>query len=253
MKAVIRGDWHASKHDSRALFNREQNEIDVLYIEGRSDIIDIEDRGAPYVLFLIGYFSLELLYSFVSWAYRHLPGDIDIHERAESMGWRVEDEIDVEIHDMFDETAESTTWRLFVLEVTLVGFAFMWAAAGEPSFGIPPGVLSSFLLLLLPFGYFGFLLLLGIDTPHYRDKEMADYIITDAEASDAQSVLVFVGDQHVSKIADILEEEGWNVSRERSSHPISRFSRFVWKLTGVPIFKIRRWISDIGQRFARVK
>lgn len=73
MKAVIRGDWHASKHDSRALFDREQNEIDVLYIEGRGDIIDIEDRGAPYVLFLIGYFSLELLYSFVSWAYRYLP------------------------------------------------------------------------------------------------------------------------------------------------------------------------------------
>lgn len=232
MKAVIRGDFHASKRDSRALFDRDHDAYDVLYIEGRGDTIDTEGPGAPFYLFLMGAFSFRLLYSLVDWVYQYLPGGINIRDRAESVGWEVESNIDADLREMFEETDEVIAQRLLVLTVTLAVFAFVTAATGASSFGIPAGVTSTLLVLLLPSGYFGVLLSIGSDDPYYRDKQMVDSVVGHSESADANSVILFVGDRHVPVLADLLEEAGWDVFPERSTHPIARLYRIVRRLTG---------------------
>lgn len=220
-KAIIQGEFHASNKDAKELLDRDTTESDAIFIEGRGDEIHLES-SASYYLWLIGYLSLELIYTTSRWIRKTLFNDRwEVKQKAESRGLAVEDEIDAELNDVWALADGTTRHRLYYLALLLMLFALIWPFFGEPLFGIPSGVTSVVLTWLIPIGYSAGVIIFCLAADGVRDEIMANSITEISRDEDYQEVLVLCGQEHVEGISKQLEKEGWDVRSCDSKHPLS--------------------------------
>lgn len=221
-KAVVHGDFHASTKDSKNLLDRDTTTIDALVLEGRSDSIQLNEHSVGYFLWLIGYFSLELIYVTSDWARRILPGNgWDAREEAKSRDLVVEDEIDAELHEVWSLAKGPTRRRLYYLSLMLAAFVLINPFLGAPVFGIPEEFTSVLLAWLIPLGYSAGVVILALARDGVRDDIMSESIVELSETKGYDEILVLCGQAHVAGISDRLEEEGWDVERKDSVHLLS--------------------------------
>lgn len=233
-RAVIRGEFHVSNVDRKKLLERDLTDFKALYLEGRSDTIRIHKYTYSYVLYLIGYFSFELIYITKSVIHeRILPfWAFDMEKKARNEGLDVEDEIDLEIDEIYKNINQKTI--RFSLAIFAFAFIFtflrafyeetinfLWITTQIPYWILPLGF-----GILLPIGYSGLLITFGGGGE--RDETMASSIDSKAEYAGHDEILVLVGDKHVEPVGDYLEERGWTVKKERSKHPIPRIQRLLF-------------------------
>jgi len=234
-EAVVRGEFHVSNVDRKALLDRDLSHVQTLYMEGRSDEIKLDRYTNSYMLYLLGYFSLELIYITANIIHtRLLPfWAFDIKAQARQHGLDVNDEIDLEIHEIYENVDDHIVHGS--LAIFIIAFVVtLWRAFYEETIDlvvvttpIPYWLLPLVIGLLLPLGYSGLLITVGDDGE--RDTTMAVSITEQAADHGHEDILVLVGDKHVDPVSDALEAQGWSVTRERSAHPIPRVSRFLWE------------------------
>jgi len=221
-KALVHGDFHASTKDAKSLLNRDTRSTDAVFIEGRSDTIKVENYSAGYILWLIGYLSLELIYATSAWIRRVLPGgDFDVREEARSRGIAVEDEIDAELHEVWS-LAEPTRRRyLYYHSLLVAAYVLTYPLYGSI------GVTLVLLAWLIPLGYSAGVLIFGVAHDGLRDDIMSESVVDIAEREDYEEVLVFCGQSHVEGITEQLLEEGWDVEYQDSTHFLSTLGSWI--------------------------
>jgi hypothetical protein len=228
--AVVRGEVHVSKKDRVNLFNRDLTGTKALYAEGRSDAIQLHKHTNSYFLFLIGYFTLELLYISTTRIQSLLPTEgYDVEEAAHKHGLEFEDETDLEIHEIYDSYDQRLRrWLptmftgLFFLSLLGTFFNETISVFGIAT-GIPYWITPVSMGIFTPLVYSGVLMIL--DGDHDRDTAMAETINSLTETRNHDQILVLVGDKHVIPVSDRLEDNGWSVTRERSTHWLARLRR----------------------------
>lgn len=237
-KALVRGEFHTSSIDRRGLLDRDLTDVQALYIEGRSDTIRLHKRTYSYFLYLIGYFCIELFYLTVAKIHDRfsLSGDYDIVTSARENGLDVQEEIDLEIDEIYDNFSPRAIHYSFIITAAIILISFVDAIFFDLMMGstpIPSWALPFTITLLGPFLFLAFLINIGDDGE--RDEEMANSIeeITAEERHD--SVLVLVGDLHVDPVSDALEKHGWEVERENSTHLIPRLTQTLLNRRKIPI------------------
>lgn len=228
--AVVRGEVHVSKADRVDLFNRDLSSTKALYMEGRSDAIQLSKKTNSYFLFLIGYFTLELLYVSTARIQALLPTKgYDVEQEADKLDIAFEDEIDLEIHEIYESYNQRLRRWLPTILTGLFCLTLIGAFINETisffgiSTGIPYWITPVSMGILTPFAYSGLLMIL--DGDHDRDEEMAGAINSLTETRNHDHILVLVGDKHVTPVSDHLEDYGWNVTREPSIHWLARLRR----------------------------
>lgn len=230
-KAIIRGEAHISNIDRKALLDRDLSDFQAAYFEGRSDTIVMDKYTYSYVLYLIGHLSLELFYITAAKFYNYvLPSPTyDVEQAARDEGLDVRNEIDLEIHEIYENIDHDVLRASLGIMVLLFILSFTGSFYNDTvSFWIVSTPIPSWILPLvsgvfLPFCYSGLTMMIG-DSPE-RDEKMAESIDVLAEKNGHKQVLVLVGDQHVVPISDLLKQRGWEVESERSQHPIPRLIR----------------------------
>lgn len=220
-KAIVQRDFHASNKDAKELLDRDTTTSDAIFIEGRGNDIRLE-RSTSYLLWLIGYLSLEIIYSASNWIRQILFRDSwDIRKAASSRGLTIEDEIDAELNEVWTLAEGPTRRRLYYLVLLLMLFTLVWPFFGESTFGIPAGFISVILAWLLPLGYSAGVVMFCLAVDGVRDDIMTNSIKEISKNEDYREVLVLCGQEHVEGISNQLEEEGWDVDRYDSVHPLS--------------------------------
>ena len=219
-KAIIQGDFHASNKDAKKLLSRDTTATDAIFIEGRGDNIHLQ-RSAAYLLWLIGYLSLEIIYTTSNWIRETLFNDHwEIRGAAISRGLAVEDEIDAELNEVWNLIHETARRQFYYLALLLMLFTLIWPFFGDPVLGIPAGFIAVILAWLIPIGYSAGVIF-RLSSDGVRDEIMSNSISEISENEDYQEVLVLCGQEHVDGISNRLEEEGWEVHSYDSVHPLS--------------------------------
>jgi len=235
-KAVIQGETHILPTDRKSLMDRETDQFQALYCEGRSETISPHHHRNRYNLYVIGVLTLYLLYGTFSHIYSKLPliSGYDIEAQAKDEGLLFDDNIDLEIHEIFDSYNTQT------VNITLVGLIILWTLEFIYSFQvdtisfvipslvsistpIPIWMLPLVFGVLLPFVYFS--LLVSYGNSGDRDEMMARSIIEKCDERDHDSILILVGDKHVEPISEKLDEEGWEIKKQRTNNIIARVKR----------------------------
>ncbi|MFC6865011.1 hypothetical protein ACFQGE_16295 [Halomicroarcula sp. GCM10025817] len=227
-KAIVQGEIHIAQKDSRNLFDRKTEETEVLFVEGRSQTIQLDHSSVGYVLFLIGYLTLELLYQTFNLLDELLPSRNlwDIQDEAERQGLDVHSEIDAELHEMWAWIEGTGEKMLYIVAVIFVSYAIGLVIIDLPTFLIPNKLMPAIVIAGTPFVYSACaVFLIGDDSK--RDEIMSRSIVEYSRQEGYSEVLVLCGDKHAAGISDRLEDRGWKVDMERSSHPLARFTRFV--------------------------
>jgi len=224
-EAVIQGEFHATTKDSKNLLDSATSTTEVVFLEGRSDTILLDESSVGYVLFLIGYLSMEILYKTLDWIRRHLPGEHwDIRKEATSRGMDVEDEIDAELHQTWYLADGLIRKLLYLISMLLVIYLLTNSVWG----GAVPGELTKitavFMAWSIPFVFSAAILLLAIFAKGKRDEIMSESIIDAAEQEDYEDMLILCGQLHAKGIHDRLQEEGWDVEKQDSWFSISKYT-----------------------------
>lgn len=229
-KAIIQGDWHGSQRDARALFDRRTENTDALFVEGRSDVIRLEYYTIGYILFLLGYLSLEVILRTSSWLHGIAPGGEEwaIEDAGRNAGLDVNSEIDAELDEVWELAEGRSRTVCYVITLLLFAFAVLSSMTSSSATGLPGGLASVIIAVSSPF-VFSALIILLLARNDVRDEIMAESIIDSCKNEEYSHVLVLCGDKHVSGISERLREEGWAVDDERSIHPLSSVSRILWK------------------------
>lgn len=222
-KAVVQGEFHASPRDAKNLLDRDTSTADALFIEGRSATIQLDSYTHGYVLFLIGYLTLELIYLTSRWLYSLVPGgEWDVREEATNRGLVIEDEIDAELHEVWSLAEGKTRRRLYYLAVAAIAYAVLNPFIASPSFGIiPVGFTSVIIACLVPLGFSAGVVILSLAREGIRDGIMSESIIETTAAEDYEKILILCGQAHAEGIEEKLEDEGWDVERHDSTHPLT--------------------------------
>ncbi|MCU4716800.1 hypothetical protein [Halapricum hydrolyticum] len=225
--AVVRGEIHVSNTDRKALFNRDLTDYKAVCMEGRSDFIRLHKDTSCYYLYLIGHFTLNILYRSFSVIHSTLSSDAyDVEQEANKHGLDFVDEIDLEIHEIYESYSSHLRKWLAVFIIGLFSFSLVGAFLNDTIIvyridtGIPYWLMTLTMGMLVPFIYSGLLLLLGDGRD--RNEKMATEIDSLAEDKDYDEILVLVGDKHVDPVGDELENYGWEIKRERSDHCLAR-------------------------------
>lgn len=235
-KAVIQGEVHIFPTDRKSLMNRDTDEYQALYQEGRDETITPHHQQNRYHLYLIGALTLYLGYGIISYIYTNLPlnSGFDIEAQAKEAGLDFDDEIDLTIHEIFDSYNTQTVNRLLSGLIILFALLFLNTFASDTisvdvlgiisvSTPIPMWMPTLFFAVLLPFVYFS--LLVSYANSGERDVKMASSIIRKCDERGHDSVLILVGDKHVEPIGEKLEEKGWKVEKERTNNKIAKIKR----------------------------
>jgi hypothetical protein len=220
--AVVRGEVHISNIDRQAMFNRNLNEYEAVYMEGRSDTIQLHKNTSCYYLFLLGYFTLDLGYSLVRpLQSRFGSEEYNVKKEAKDRGLEFDGEIDLEIHEIYESCNPAIRKWLPVVIILIFFCALISAFLGNKK----DVYWFSLLLvaLFIPFLYLG--VSTSVSGDKDREKEMVDNIETKTNSREQNKILILVGDSHVNPISDALEEKGWNVVREYSEHPYPKLKR----------------------------
>lgn len=231
-KAVVRGEVHVTYRDREGLLNRDLEEFQVLYCEGRGDVVKLHKYTICYMSFLIGYFTLEMIYIATSKIHELIPFlGYDMEDEARRKGLEFEDETDLEIHEIYENFSSRHIHGALALFAISFVVTVLYALRRESvelfwmTTPVPSWILPLTMGVLLPFAYSG--ILVGFANTDERDDTMAESIVEDAEENDYSGALVLVGDKHVEAVSDALEEQGWEVKRERSENWLARLSRFI--------------------------
>jgi len=216
-KAVVQGEFHASARDSKRLLDSATPRTEVVFVEGRSDTIQFRYHSVGYVLFLIGYLSMEIFYQTNDWLRRLLPGSKwDLNEEATSRGLVVEDEIDAELDQVWHLADGLIRRILYVLTLLLVSYLLLNSVLG----GLVPGNLTKFTAVFMawgiPFVFSGGVITLAVARKGKRDEIMSKSIIETAEQEDYEDMLILCGQLHAEGIHERLQEEGWDVEKQDS-------------------------------------
>lgn len=229
-KAIIQGDWHASRRDSHTLLDRRTEDTDALSVEGRSDVIQFKYYTMGYILFLLGYLSFEVILRTSDWIHEIVPGgeEWSIEDAGRDAGLYVNSEIDAELDEVWELAEGRNRTALYGATIFIFAYAVWNSVNGDPSMGLPAGLTSVIIAVGSPFVFSGLVIfLLGRDGA--RDEIMAESIINSCEKEGHSEVLVLCGDKHVSGISERLRDEGWSVKDKRSVHPMSKLSRIIWR------------------------
>ncbi|KAB1198117.1 MULTISPECIES: hypothetical protein [Haloferax] len=228
LEAVVQGEFHASPRDAKNLLERDTSTADALFVEGRSATIQLDSYTHGYVLFLLGYLTLELIYLTSDWVYGLIPGcGWDAREEAERRDLVIEDEIDAELHEVWYLAQGETRRRLYYLAVAAVAYALLNPFIGSPVFGmIPVGLSSVIIACLTPLGFSAGVVILAVGGEGIRDDIMSESILETAEDKGYEEILVLCGQGHVEGIEQELEDAGWDVERNDSTHPLT--SAGIW-------------------------
>ena len=222
-KAIVQGEMHASPSDGKNLLRRDTSTANALFIEGRSATILLDSYTHGYILFLLGYLTLELIYLTSDWLREFVPGGgWDVREEAECRGLAIEDEIDAELHEIWTLAEGKIRWILYFLAVTAVAFALLNPFIGSPALGvIPVGLTSVIIACLAPLGYSAGIVILALAREGIRDDIMSKSILETADEEGYEDILVLCGQAHAEGIEQELENAGWDVERIDSTHPLS--------------------------------
>lgn len=121
--AVVRGEVHISDTDRQALFDRDLSNYEAVYMEGRSDTIQLHKNTSRYFLFLLGYFTLDLGYSLVRPLQSKFGSDeYNVKKVARSKGLDFDGEIDLEIHQIYDSYGD--TYKMWLPYLGILPFVF---------------------------------------------------------------------------------------------------------------------------------
>lgn len=208
-KAIIQGDLHVSRRDSRALLDQHTAETDALFVEGRSDTIQLETHAMGYLLFLIGFLIIQSLYRMSDVIYESIPGggEWTIEDDArDEYGLEVYDEIDAELNELWGWVGKGEQVVLYILTTIFGVFVIRYSVIG----GLFHGPVTIFIVVTFPL-IFSALVILRPKRNERREKTMVDSIIDASESEDYEEVLILCGDIHVSSISEKLREEGWEV------------------------------------------
>jgi hypothetical protein len=232
-QAVVRGEIHLSTIDRKALLNRDLGSFDALYRERMPDEFRLQNPTIGYVSFLIGYLSLEFIYLTSSMLRRWICPlwGYDIEAVARQNGLDVRSETDLEFRTLYETVDDEIVYGFLGLFVTLISLTFWVGLAGLSihvpllDVQVPFWILSPITLVLFPPGFFSLVLLFGVNRE--RDEKMSSVIDAESRSLGHDRILVLVGDVHVDRIRIELEALGWEVTTERSSHPIPRLTRLL--------------------------
>lgn len=218
-RAFIQGENHASQSDARRLYEHCTAETDALFVEGRSNTIQLEHHTMGYIIFLIGYLTLEILYRAIELLGNYLPnrGEWSIKTAARGDGLAVNDEIDAELHEIWASLAD---WESLLLRVGAFAFILLAVMHGineSPSILVPERLLPALMVTGTPFLY-TCATVFALGDSGVRDEVMAQAIIEQSTEQNYDEVLVLCGDKHVTGIKQHLESEGWDVEDKRSSY-----------------------------------
>jgi len=230
-KAIIQGEIHISPTDRRSLMKRETNQYQALYCEGRSGRISPHYQQNRYNFYVIGILTLKLFYGIVAYIYTNLfpKSGYDIESQAKDAGLAFDDNIDVEIDEIFDsyntQTVNNTLIGLILLFVLLFWYSFQVDTLNFVivSTSIPFWILPFVYAILLPFVYSS--LLISFANTGDRDEKMAHSIMRKCDERDHDSILILVGEKHVEPIGEMLDDEGWEVEKQRSNNILGRISQ----------------------------
>jgi hypothetical protein len=155
-------------------------------MEGRSDEIKLHRYTNSYILHLLGYFSLELIYITANIIHTRLLPFLafDIKAQARQHGLDVNDNIDLEIHEIYENVDDHIIHAS--LAIFIIAFAVtLWRAFYEETIDlvvvttpVPYWMLPLVVGLLFPLGYSGLLITFGGDGE--RDTTMATSITEQA-------------------------------------------------------------------------
>lgn len=229
--AVVKGEVHISETDRDHLFDRDLSDFQALYTEGRSNAIRLHKSTNSYFLYLIGYFTLELIYVSIRHIRSTLLSKDHLKQRTHSNGLEFENETDLEISEIYEScSVRLRRWTPIIL-ILLFLISLRYAFITETiqfrgiTTGIPHSIIPLILGISLPFIYFSLLIDFSADAD--REDKMPKKINSIADNRDHDQILVLVGDKHVKAVSRELEKLGWNISSERSSHWLARLRRLL--------------------------
>jgi len=248
-QAVVQGEYHTNPDDAKRLL-RNAEDAEILYVEGRSDTIQLESKTFRYAFFLIGYFLLELLYASNSLVEKSRGKGFDIREEAEKMGLDTNSEIDLELHEIFDKSEGALRFASFVVSVltfllgvflTLLNQQTVWLlfVYDGLEIAITYGFIGMIICISSPFVYLSSIIILILPLENIRDKKLASSVTEHATQNGFDNVAVLIGDSHVPGVKEELENNDWLVTTHRSQALSSR----LWRTVG----RFRKYIgSTVG-------
>lgn len=228
-KAIIQGEVHVAQRDYLSLLDRRTPDTEVLFIEGRSDQIELRYASVGYVLFLLGYLTMETVYQLSGLVNRVLPSreTLDTEDGTNLRGLEVDSEIDAELHEMWGLTTTRRRGLMYLALLTMLGFSAFHTIVFPQAAIVPDSLLSTVVAAGTPLLYTA-LGIFGLGNDGQRDQIMAEAINERSAHEDHTEVLVLCGDRHVPGIGERLRSMGWEVDDQRSSHPLARVARRLW-------------------------
>lgn len=227
-KAVVQGEWHIFATDRKSLMDRDTEQYQALYCEGRSGTITPHPLRIRYNLYVIGILTLKICYLFVGYLYSKIPvsSGYEIGKEARCEDLYFDDTIDLETREIFDSYSLRTVNLTLGILLTTFVLQFLYTfiadtfSIGVPGIftvttSIPIWILTLLLGMFLPFVYSS--LLISYANTGARDEKMANTITERCNERDHDSVLVLVGDKHVCPLTEELEKHGWEVDPHRSN------------------------------------
>lgn len=226
-KAIVRGEIHWSSSDAKRLLDRDLDDFEILFIEGRSNKLDLEHNTIPFLTFLIGLLMAYTLHRLVSQIKELTPllFDFNLKREAKEADLAICTNIDLPINEMYSKASKNSIKVYFYLLIVLV-LGLTLLSIGVPAVDLFYGASISNHLITLPAWYpfaaviiapFAFFILMIYRSISYdRDLQMAKSINKDASKYEDPNVLVLVGDLHCNPVADELEKMGWDTKPEPS-------------------------------------
>jgi len=227
-RIVVQGEFHTSPSDARELI-ADNPDAEVLFIEGRSNTIDITDRTVGYAFFLLGYLQIRLLYATVSWLQQKRGTEFDIESEAHDAGLDSYSDIDLELDECYHESVGSPRKLAFGVSLCiLIAGALFPVWNGFISTPLPTSI-GLILFAVTPFLYFYAVIAVILRRENVRDTVIAKSVVQHTRDGQYDSVLLLVGDSHVPGIGSYLNDVGWNVTAHRSQHRLMRLSRWIFE------------------------
>lgn len=214
MKAIVQGEFHASRSDRETLRSRVTEDVDALFVERRADRIGPDGWGLGYVWFVVGVLTLY-------WFQDVLDRGPAV-EDTDSVP--VHDEIDTPLPDLYRRLPRS--WKLAAGVLTagifLVGLStpyFTIPYVATPlAFDIVYTVIVKLVTVLgAPLLYSFVLVALEERFVGGRDEDMARAITGVSRENGYRTVVVACGEAHVTRLRTLLEDRGWEVEVHESN------------------------------------
>lgn len=225
LNITIQGEVHGSQKDMRALLSENLEEYDALFVEGRENVIALDEADSiGFELFTIGLILLRLsAYRMVDLLSRLISlligkKSIEPEAAANEAGIGYHDNIDRELHEIHQTATRRT--RAVAWIVSLTAIAYLSVAILSSEGGTHSNLSLVVVTAAVPILYSGFIIR-GVGTEdRSRDEVMTERLNETATENGYERVLLLCGNMHVTGIKDNLEEMGWHVDSRRSSWSI---------------------------------